>query len=86
MEKKELNSLIRKKVLLNAIQYGGIARTDSVVGKLLAERPDLKAKVKEIAPLVNQIVLELNKIPLSEKKKIIEEKWQDENVSNNSSK
>jgi glutamyl-tRNA synthetase len=77
LEKKELNSLIQKIVLLNAIQYGGIARTDSVVGKLLTEQPDLKVKVKEVAKVVNQIVLELNKIPLSEKKRIVEEKWPD---------
>jgi len=77
LEEKELNSLIRKLALLNAIQYNGRAKTDSVVGKLLAERPDLKANVKEITQIVNQIVLELNKMPLSEKKMIVEEKWPD---------
>jgi glutamyl-tRNA synthetase len=77
LEKKELNLLIRKIVLINAIKYGGIAKTDAVVGKLLAEQPELKAKAKEIAIVVNQIVLELNKIPLSEKKRIVEEKWPD---------
>jgi glutamyl-tRNA synthetase len=75
LEKKELNALIRKNVLLNAIQYGGIARTDSVIGKLLAEHPELKSTIKEIAQTVNQIVLELNQIPLSQKKKMVEEKW-----------
>ncbi|MCK5402569.1 glutamate--tRNA ligase, partial [Candidatus Bathyarchaeota archaeon] len=62
MKEKELKSLIRKLVLLNAVQYNGRAKTDSVVGKLLAERPDLKSNVKKIAPVVSQIVLELNKI------------------------
>ncbi|MCK5625366.1 glutamate--tRNA ligase, partial [Candidatus Bathyarchaeota archaeon] len=77
MKEKELKSLIRKLVLLNAVQYNGRAKTDSVVGKLLAERPDLKSNVKKIAPVVSQIVLELNKIPLFEKKKIVEAKWPD---------
>ena len=77
MEEKELNSLIRKLVLLNAIQYDGRAKTGSVIGKILAERPELKANVKEIAKVVSQTVLELNKIPFSEKKKIVESKWPD---------
>jgi glutamyl-tRNA synthetase len=75
LEKKELTSLIRKIALLNAIKYGGTAKTDAVMGKLLAEQPELKAKIKEIAKIVKQMVVELNQIPLSEKKRIVEEEW-----------
>ena len=75
MEENDIEQLIRKLALRNAIQYNGMAKAGSVTGKLIAERPDLKARVKEIAPTVNRIVEEINKIPLSEQKKIVEEKW-----------
>jgi glutamyl-tRNA synthetase len=71
----EVKQLILKLALQNALQYNGTAKAGSVTGRLLAERPDLKARVKEIAQTVNRIVEEVNKTPLSEKKKIVEEKW-----------
>lgn len=74
-EYAELEELVRKTALLNAVKHDGKAQAGAVLGKVLAERPDLKHKAKEIILFVNKIVEEVNAIPASEQKRIVEEKW-----------
>jgi glutamyl-tRNA synthetase len=74
-ENMELRELIRKIALLNAIRHDGKAQEGPVIGKLLAERRELRAKVKEISELVGEVVQEVNSLPLSEQRHIVEEKW-----------
>jgi glutamyl-tRNA synthetase len=71
----EVRELIRKFALLNAIKHDGKAQAGPVIGKVLAEKPEMRKKVKEITTLVNKIVEEVNLLPLSEQKRIVEEKW-----------
>jgi len=71
----ELKEIIRKITLLNAIRHDGKAQTGPVIGKLLGEKPELRAKVKEIAGIVNEVVQEINGLPLNEQKRIVNEKW-----------
>ena len=66
---------IRKIALLNALQHGGKARVQSVLGKLLAECPRLKGRIKEVAPMVEQVVHEVNKLSFEKQRKIVEERW-----------
>jgi glutamyl-tRNA synthetase len=66
---------IRKIALLNAIQHDGKAQFQPVLGKLLMEQPQLRSQIKEIAPIIKEIVEEVNKLSLSQQKKIVEEKW-----------
>ncbi|MEM2419874.1 MAG: glutamate--tRNA ligase [Candidatus Bathyarchaeia archaeon] len=72
---KEIEESIRKFALLNAVKHDGKAQPGPVIGKLLAEKPELRAKVKEITALVNKIVDEVNSLPLGEQERIVEEKW-----------
>ncbi|MEM3579395.1 MAG: glutamate--tRNA ligase [Candidatus Bathyarchaeia archaeon] len=72
---KEIEELIRKFALLNAVKHDGKAQPGSVIGKVLAEKPELRTKVKEITTLVNKIVDEINSLPLDEQKRIVEENW-----------
>ncbi len=71
----EDKELIRKLALLNAISYKGKARVQSVLGKLLTERPNLKARVKEIAPTVAKVVEAVNKLALKEQEREVQAKW-----------
>jgi glutamyl-tRNA synthetase len=66
---------IRKIALLNALHYGGKAQFQPVLGKLLTERPHLKARIKEVAPTINEIVKAVNKLSLEKQKQLVEEKW-----------
>jgi len=74
-EDAELREFIRKLALLNAVRHDGKAQTGSVVGKLLAEKPELRSKAKEIARLVGEVVQQVNSLSLSEQKGIVEERW-----------
>ncbi len=67
--------LIRKLVLLNAIAYDGKAHFQSVLGKLLTEKPSLKTRVREIAPIVAEIVEVINRLSLEEQEREVKEKW-----------
>ncbi len=55
MEKEVL-----KQALLNAVQYNGKANVGSVVGKIIAENPKIKDKIKKLMPEINRIVNEVN--------------------------
>jgi len=68
---------IRKIALLNALNYGGKAQFQPVLGKLLTEKPQLKAKIKELVSVIQEVVAEVNMIPPEKQRKIIQEKWPD---------
>jgi glutamyl-tRNA synthetase len=72
---EEIEELIRKFALLNAIKHNGRAQVGPVIGKVLAEKPELRTKVKEIVILVNKIVDEVNSLPINEQKRLVEEHW-----------
>lgn len=65
----------RRAALLNAARHGGKADVGAVMGRVLAERPDLKPAVKELAELCSRLVREINQLSLSEQKRILEETW-----------
>ncbi|MDH5448047.1 MAG: glutamate--tRNA ligase [Candidatus Bathyarchaeota archaeon] len=71
----ELREKIKKIALLNAVRHEGKAYPAPVIGKLLAEKPRLKAKVKEIVPIVAEVVEEVNSLCFEEQRKIVEENW-----------
>jgi glutamyl-tRNA synthetase len=71
----EIREVIRKLALLNAVNYKGKAQAGAVIGKLLAEKPSLKAKVKEVGPVVADIIKKVNKLSLEAQRKIVEDNW-----------
>lgn len=74
-ESIEIKNLIRKFALLNAIKHEGKAQAGPVIGKVLAEKPELKTNAKEITVLIDKVVSEINALPLEEQKRIVEENW-----------
>ena len=74
-ERAEDKEAIRKIALLNALLHDGKAQVQPVLGKLLAERPHLKARIKETIPVIAEVVEEVNRLSLNEQRKIVEEKW-----------
>ena len=74
-EEKEARELIKKFVLLNALRYGGKATQKPVLGKLLGEHPQFRRRIEEVAPIISEIVQEINALPLEEQKKIVAMMW-----------
>ncbi len=62
---KEAKDLILKYVLQNAIRYGK-AEVGPIVGKVIGEKPSLKAKTKELVDEIKKVVSEVNKLKKEE--------------------
>ncbi|MDI6826017.1 MAG: glutamate--tRNA ligase [Candidatus Aenigmarchaeota archaeon] len=56
MDKK----IILKYTLLNAIQHDGKADVQAVLGKIVAEKPEFRNKIKELIPEIKKTVTEVN--------------------------
>ncbi|HDQ07139.1 MAG TPA: glutamate--tRNA ligase [Candidatus Bathyarchaeota archaeon] len=69
--------MIKKIVLLNALRYDGKAAQKPVFGKLLGEYPQFRRQIKEVTPIIDEIVEEVNALTLEKQREIVEEKWPD---------
>jgi glutamyl-tRNA synthetase len=67
-----LDDVILKYALQNAVGYGGKANPGSVTGRVLAERPELKSRAKEVNQAVNRIVKEVNSLPPQQQRERLE--------------
>jgi glutamyl-tRNA synthetase len=72
---KELRELVLKATLLNALQHKGTAQAGAIIGRIIAERRELKTKASEISALISKAVCEVNSLSLEEQKLQVEEKW-----------
>ncbi|RLE65216.1 MAG: glutamate--tRNA ligase [Thermoprotei archaeon] len=75
MALKDVENIVLKYALVNAIKYGGRADKKAVLSKVFGERPDLRPLAREIVKLADKIILQVNSMSLNEQKKLLEEKW-----------
>lgn len=61
-------NLILKYALKNAADYNGKANFNSVLGKVLQEKPELKNNIKELAVEINKVIKEVNSMKLEYQK------------------
>jgi len=59
-----MKKLIKKWALKNAIDHKGKAVVGAVIPKVIGENSELKSKIKELMPLINRIVKEVNEMTL----------------------
>ncbi|MGD8566230.1 MAG: glutamate--tRNA ligase [Candidatus Bathyarchaeota archaeon] len=71
----EIRRTIRKIALLNAYIHDGKSQQGPVIGRLVAEMPHLKTKIKELTPVIEEIVKEINCLTPLEQKKAIKSNW-----------
>ncbi len=71
----EVRWLARGFALLNAVEHGGRAAVGPVMGKLMAERPELRPYAREIARLVAEVVKEVNALSPDEQRRLLEEEY-----------
>ena len=68
----DIEQLILKYALQNAISYSGMANPGAVIGKVLAEKPEFKNRAKEISQIARRIVDDVNRMSFDEQKKRLE--------------
>lgn len=73
----EMEQLVRKHALANAVQFNGKASIGAVIGKVIAEKPEMKADMDFLKKTVAKIVSEVNAIGIETQKKELEKTgWQ----------
>ncbi len=72
---EEIREIALKHALKNAYMHDGKAQLKAVVTAILAERPELRRKVKEIIPIVKQVIDEVNSMTLEEQERILKERY-----------
>lgn len=72
MSNGSIEDTIRKYALQNAVLYGGKANPKAVVGKVLAEHPEMRSKAREINSMTEDIVNRVNGIPGEDQRKMLE--------------
>ncbi|MCX8179646.1 MAG: glutamate--tRNA ligase [Candidatus Aenigmarchaeota archaeon] len=68
----DIESLARKYALLNAVEFEGKANLQAVIGKIIAENPELKNNIKEVAKITAKIVDDVNCLSFEQQKKELE--------------
>ena len=58
----ELKKIITKYALQNAVNYKGKANPGAVMGKVLAENPELRENIKKLSKEIKDIIKEVNKL------------------------
>ena len=58
-----IDATIRKYALQNAVKFNGKANVGAVIGKVLAENPELKKDMKKLSKEIPKIVNEINSLP-----------------------
>jgi len=62
----ELKDVVRKYALQNAALYGGKANPKAVMGKVMAERPELRSRAREVAAASEEVCRELASLPFDD--------------------
>ncbi len=73
----DVSQLALKHALKNAYTHGGKAQLKAVITAIIAENPELRKKVKEIIPVVKDVIEEVNRMSLEEQERLLKEKFPD---------
>jgi len=63
---KEIHETALRWALANAVEHKGHASLKAVMGKLIAELPELRSKVEEIKAIVEEVVADVNRLSAAE--------------------
>jgi glutamyl-tRNA synthetase len=68
MMEEEIKKILWINGLKNSVEFGGVPNKKAVMGKLMAERKDLRSQTKDIIPLLDQILEEIKNLDLEAQK------------------
>jgi glutamyl-tRNA synthetase len=60
---EDLDTLVRKHVLQNAVKYGGKPQAGAVISRIMGEHPELRQEGRRISAIANAVVREVARIP-----------------------
>jgi glutamyl-tRNA synthetase len=65
--------MVKRIALKNAVEYGGKARYNVVISKVIGLRPDLRQKIGDVIPLIKKTVEEVNTLDVTDQRKMAAE-------------
>ncbi|UCE45232.1 MAG: glutamate--tRNA ligase [Methanobacteriota archaeon] len=68
-----VDAIVRKYALQNAVFFSGKATVGAVLGKVMAENPVLRQRAKEVSTIAARVVAEVNAMPLEAQMSALEE-------------
>ena len=68
MENDEIKNILWIRGLKNAVEFNGKPNKKAVMGKLMAEKTELRSQAKIIIPLLDQIIEDISKLTIEEQK------------------
>lgn len=68
MDPDERKDVVRKYVLQNAVFYSGKADPKAVMGKVMANEPELRKQMKEVREDIGEAIKEINRLGVEEQK------------------
>ncbi|TFG23015.1 MAG: glutamate--tRNA ligase [Promethearchaeota archaeon] len=68
MADSEIKKILWISGLKNAVEFGGKPNKKAVMGKLMAEREDLRSQAKTLLPILDQIIEEISQLSIDEQK------------------
>ncbi|MFX1573509.1 MAG: glutamate--tRNA ligase [Promethearchaeota archaeon] len=69
MDIGEIRKILWINGLKNAVEFGGKPNKKAVMGKLMAERKDLRSQAKMVIPILDEIIGEISNLSMEEQKK-----------------
>jgi len=69
LEGPDLRDLVMKLSLKNAVEHGGKASGSAVISKVIGERPGLRSRIKELRPLIDEVVGDVNALSVDEQRR-----------------
>lgn len=67
-----LKDMIMKYALQNAVKFKGKAQVGAIIGKIFAEKPELKKDAKKVSNAIQDVLKEINKLSLEEQQNQLE--------------
>jgi glutamyl-tRNA synthetase len=68
----EVKGLVRKLALKNALEHDGKAKPDTVVAKIMGQKPELRKEAKSLISEISVIVNDVNKLSVNDQKAELE--------------
>lgn len=69
----ELKRVVLKHALLNSIRHNGRPNVNAVLGKVLAEKPELRSDIPRVLSLVKSVCKEVDSMSVDKQKSLLEE-------------
>jgi len=68
MPKQDIKKIIEKCILINAVEHQGKAVAGIVLGRVMAENPELRTNVKQVKKIIESEVKKINSLSIEEQK------------------